>query len=338
MTDETPDKKTEEAKRLLEEKENSSNLEYDQNEEVEVNPDSGRPTLGMAEKPQHKEAERQESKKLADEMGWHNIPIQDLPSAGLFYADDAEVAIKSAKVQEIRHFSTIDENDPFDIDDKLNFVVDKCLKVRLNGVMASWKDLKDEDRFYLIFAIRDLTFKEGENKLMINLACTEMDCKTTDKIELKNGIFDYYKIEGKLMNYYDQEEKCFAFDSEKVGKFNLYVPSLGVTSFIKNYVKKKQQAGESYDLSFVKVAPFVFGDWRLLNDASYQGMEQESFGWNKQKFSAIHNLTEKIRFGVKLSVTQNCSECGAEVTAPLTFPNGVKSLFVISDENVWDIL
>ena len=338
MADENKQDPQEEAKKILAEKEKASGMEYDQkiNPEIQTNPETGRQTLGMAEKPQKKEAERQENKRLADELGWHNIPIQDLPSAGLFYVDDVEVAIRAAKVAEIRHFSTIDEEDPFDIDDKLNSVIDKCSKVRLNGSMASWKDLKDEDRFYLIFAIRDLTFKEGENKLHVSMDCEE--CDQIDKVELKNGLFDYYKIEGRMMKYYSPEEKCFDFTGSKIGNFKLYVPSLGTTSFIKKYIQKKQQNKEKYDETFIRIAPFLFDDWRLLDDATYQKMEYDSYGWDEKKYSVMYKLTEKIRFGVKLNINQACSDCGAEVTAPLSFPDGIKSLFIISDDNVFKLL
>jgi hypothetical protein len=325
----------EEAKRILAEKEKSSGLEFDQTNEVKVNPESGRPTLGIADKTIQQQEKVEEIRKLSAEIGWIEVPVAMLPSGGLFYPDRAEIAIKAASVMEIRHFSTMDETNAFDIDEKINFVIDKCLKIRFDGAIASWKDLKDEDRFFILFSIRDLTFKNGENKLTVNLTCK--GCSTEYKEELKNGSFDYYKIKGKMMEYFNAQEKCFVIQSQKAGNFKLYVPSLGITTFIKSYLEKKQGRGEKYDKSFVKVAPFLFGDWRFLNDASYQKAEQDSWGWDPTKFSAISKLTEMIRFGVKLSITKKCS-CGEEVTAPLSFPGGVKSLFIISEENIFDIL
>ena len=336
------DPKEEEAKKILAEREKNSGVEFDKAKEndsaaheVLINPETQRPTLGLAEKVNQQKEKIEEIKKLSAELGWVEVPVFSLPSSGLFYPNRVEIAIKAATVAEIRHFSTMDETNPFDIDEKLNFIIDKCLKIRFDGALASWKDLKDEDRFFIIFSIRDLTFKNGENKLMINLTCKQ--CSTEYKEELKNGSFDYYKIKGKLMEFFSPEEKCFIIQSAKAGNFKLYVPSLGITTFIKNYLEKKQAKGEKYDRSFVKVAPFLFGDWRFLTDAAYQKAEQDSWGWDPTKFSAISKLTEMIRFGVKLSITKKCS-CGEEVTAPLTFPDGVKSLFVISEDNIFDIL
>ena len=43
----------------------------------------------------------------------------------------------------------------------------------MSNRVASYKDLKEEDRFYIIFQIRDVTFKQGENKIMIPYTCKE---------------------------------------------------------------------------------------------------------------------------------------------------------------------
>ena len=38
-----------------------------------------------------------------------------------------------------------------------------------------------------------------------------------------------------------------------------------------------------------------------------------------------------IKVGVKPEFTHRCTNCDAEVTVPVTFQGGLKSLFVISD-------
>jgi diadenosine tetraphosphate (Ap4A) HIT family hydrolase len=60
-------------------------------------------------------------------LGYHVIPTLSLPSGGMFYPDGTEISIRSAKVAEIRHFSTIDETNVLDIDEKLNQILESCL-------------------------------------------------------------------------------------------------------------------------------------------------------------------------------------------------------------------
>jgi hypothetical protein len=327
------------AEKLIKAKEDASGLKYGQKPEEPVNPgdmtdeevqETVSP-LGKSESWKNQN-QRQEANEIL-EIGWKPFPSENLPSRGMFYPDGATFAIRAASVAEIRHFSTIDENDPLDLDDKLNMVIDKCLQIKFADRHANWKDLKEEDRFCLIFAIRALTFKNGENKLFVNLKCGQTclgDGSYNEKIELSNDNFEYYTIDTKLMRYYSQTERCFVIPSKEVGTLKLYIPSLGVTTFIKNYLRDKSRKQEFFDKTFMKVSPFMFGDWRTVNDQLYKRAEQDSFGWNNKKLSAMLKLVELIRFGVKTKLTRTC-HCGAEVSANLTFPGGIRSLFLYGD-------
>ena len=56
-------------------------------------------------------------------LGFHNVDISTLPSGGRFYPVGSKLAIRPAQVSEVRHFSTIDEGNLLDIEDKLNHIV-----------------------------------------------------------------------------------------------------------------------------------------------------------------------------------------------------------------------
>ena len=125
-------------------------------------------SLGKAEK-----FKTYDDEPLAMEIGWKNIPSENLPSQGLFYEAGTQIAIRAAAVAEIRHWSTIDDNDLLSIDEMLNFIIEKCCRIKVPGKPGTYKDLKEIDRFYLIFAIRDYTFKNGENKIFVNASDEE---------------------------------------------------------------------------------------------------------------------------------------------------------------------
>lgn len=331
----------EEAMRLLKEKEASSDIKFDDDKKMPSNPDDisdaevkeATTSLGKSEAWKAQNAASTEPDPMLD-LGWKPYPIENIPSRGMFYPQGTTISIRAAGVAEVRHFSSIDENDPLDMDDKLNMIVDKCLTIKFGDRHATWKDLKEEDRFCLIFAIRALTFKNGENKLSVNIKCGQTcmgDGSYSEKIELSNDNFEYYSIDPKLMNYYSSDERCFVIPSQAVGLIKLYIPSLGVTTFIKNYLRTRSQKQEFFDKTFMKVAPFMFGDWKTMTDATYKRAEQDSFGWNDKKLAAMLQLVEKIRFGVKTKLTRQCKKCGVELSTPLSFPGGVKSLFLRGD-------
>lgn len=330
------DMKEDEAAKLLREREENSGIEYDEvaEDEYKKDADGNITSLGTAEAYKDHPQSAAAGDITGGNLGWKPMPIENIPSQGRFYPEGTTLEIRAAQVQEIRHFSTIDENDPLDMDDKLNMIVDKCMRMRFPDRHATWKDLKEEDRFYLIFAIRDLTFVNGENKLFLTLKCGREcvgDGSYNERVELVKENFEYYEIDDKLMQYYNPEERCFVVDSPKVGTIRMYIPSLGITTFIKNHIRKKVRDNEFFDKAFLKLAPFVFPDWRSLDAKAYQAKVQESMGWSPLKLSAMLRMAEMIRFGVKTELRRPCKQCGVEVHTPLNFPGGVKSLFLPAD-------
>jgi len=270
------------------------------------------------------------------EFGWKNLPLSVLPSKGLFYPEGTKIAIRAAEVKEIRHFSSIDEEDLIDLNERLNFILSKCSTMHFpsEGVV-SYKDLKQEDRFFLVMAIRDLTFIQGENRIIITPTTTcgkKEKCPISNGIELRTGILSDYEIDPKVMKYYSPVTRNFVFQVRKIGKeIRMSVPSIGVMEAVSSFVVESERKGIQVDESFVKIAPFILEEWRgLTSDRISQKME-ESDQWSKEEFSLYFELSETIKIGTQLDVNVICPTCGAEVTAPITFPGGFKSLFVISD-------
>lgn len=267
-----------------------------------------------------------EESPLAGDIGWKNIPIENLPSQGLFY-QDPEITIRAASVSEIRHWSTIDENDALGIDDMLNFVIEKCCRIRIAGRPATYREMKEIDRFYLIFAIRDYTFKNGENKLYTTV---EVEDGSEQKVEITKDVLNYFNPDEKLMRYYNAEKKCYIFTMKSGETIELHFPSLGVMSFIKTYAKNKTQRGQQFDKAFLRYAPFLIADYKGFSDRDYDKLLQESYSWSIQKISLMDQITTMLANSINPQVRYFKSS-GEEGTVPLSFPGGVKSLFLIPD-------
>ena len=270
------------------------------------------------------------------EIGWKNLPLRVLPSGGLFYPEGTKIAIRPADTKEIKHYSTIDEQDLLDLNEKLNFILDKCSIMNFpdRGVV-SYKDLKQEDRFFLIMAIRDLTFVQGENRIILTpeTSCeNKRNCPVNEGVELRTGILSSYEIDPRVMKYYSPQTRNFVFPIKKTGKeITMWVPSIGVMESVSQFVVNSVSKGIEVEDSFAKIAPFIFPEWRVLNDSLILKKMKESDEWTKEEFSLYFELSEAIKIGTEVDINFKCPTCGAEVTAPITFPGGFKSLFVISD-------
>ena len=186
-------------------------------------------------------------------LGYHPVHVADLPSGGLFYPLDVELQIRPAKVAEIRHFSTLQERDLFDVDEKLNHILQNCTKIRTKTRMMSWKDILEEDRIFLILAIRALTFSKGENKLQVKKNCP--DCNTENTIEIANQNLQFNSIPADLMKYYDEYNRILSIQTKSCGVIYMKPPTIGVMQIVTKYIREKERQGESWDKAYIQILP-----------------------------------------------------------------------------------
>lgn len=262
-------------------------------------------------------------------LGYHTVHTADMPSGGLFYPSDIDIQIRPAKVAEIRHFSTLQERDLFDVDEKLNHVVQNCTKIRTKTRVMSWKDFLEEDRIYIILAIRALTFSKGENKLQVKKNCP--DCNTENTIEIANENLQFNSIPEDLMKYYDEYNRVLTIQTKSCGTIYMKPPTIGVMQVVTKYIREKERQGENWDKAHIQVLPYVQHEWRGFTEREIFQSEVDFQGWDDTKYTLHYRLAEQIKVGVKPDVSCSCKECGAEVTAAINFRGGIKDLFVVSD-------
>ena len=305
----------------------------DVHEAAEVRIDRSKGELGSM-----MEASTGESKiHGANDQYWKNVPIENTPAGGLFYPEGVELTIRSAEVAEIRHWSTIDENDFLDMDAKMNFIIEKCVRFKgPDGGWLSWKDLLEIDRFYIIFLIHELTFPNGENKMKINFGCN-IQCKGDgtyrEKVHLKANMLNLLIIPDDIMTYYDPNKRCFSKTSVKLNEdLEFILPTVGVSQKIKGLVKDARDNGSYIDPSFVKVAPYLIKEWRDIDDKYLERLRINTYKWNKNKLLFITGFSDKLEKAVNLTVKKQCPRCGVILEAPLFFRGGftIKNLFIVS--------
>jgi hypothetical protein len=261
---------------------------------------------------------------LGNQIGWDKLNVKELPTQGLFYPEGTEIAIRSATTGEIRHWSTLNEDDLSALDDMLNYIVERCCTIKFPGNgLSSWKDIKEVDRFYILLAIRERTFVKGENVLQVKIS-------ETKKVDVSKEMVDYITFDDRLMGYYDTEKRCISLKFKTGKTLNVHLPSVGITNWLKNYINRKQRQQESFDQDFLNFAPFVIPDWRGLNDTSYERFVYESQNWSNAEISMLTEI-RKIFADTINPVIKYRDEQGGERTIPLNFQGGIKSILLISD-------
>jgi len=259
-------------------------------------------------------------------LGWVDFNIEDLPSAGRFYPVDARIKIRSAKVAEIRHFSTIDETNMIDIDEKLNTLVKSCSQVSSKTGRFSTKDILEEDRFYLLLAIRDLTFPEPESSLKVNHMTPD---GVSHEVEIKRENFQYFEIPEDIEKYFDAENRVYSIATKSFGEISMRPPSIGIMEEVTKYIRERQQKGLKLDQSLVQVMPYIITEWRNFTPKSIFELEVEMNGWDHRKYSLVYKIAEKMKVGIQPNMIVQIGDAMEEV--PIGFRDGLKSLFIIQD-------
>jgi len=274
-----------------------------------------------------------EIKRLNELTGYIELDLNVLPSAGRFYREDFEIHIRAARVGEIRDFSMLDETNLKDADDRLNNILASCSKVRYGQQRGSYKDLLEEDRIYIILSIRELTFKDGEYKLMMptKKSCGTAGCEAQSSMELKTQNLQFHHPDESVERYYDAETRSYSIQTKNYGVINMAPPTIGVMRAISDYGRKKEEEGANWDKSLISIIPYINREWRGLSDKQIFSEMTNLQGWDTVKYSIAYRMAENMKIGVKPEMAYPCNTCGAGVTVPLTFPGGIKSLFVIYD-------
>ena len=223
-----------------------------------------------------------------------------------------------------------DETDVSAIDDALSYIIERCMKISFPTGQATWKDLKEIDRFYIILAIRDFTFTEGNNELKIKIS-------ENKDIAVHKDDITFIDISDKMMRYYNTEKRCFTFPvkNPQVGSIDIYMPCVGVTQWLKDYMRKKQQRQEQFDQDFITIAPMLIPDYRKLNDSSYASILRDTMNWGPYEWS----LVSKVKSILQEAITPKLmyiDESGAEAETPLNFQGGIKAIFNINLDEEFD--
>jgi hypothetical protein len=328
MSKEDQNKKEEAAKKMLEARDSINEPVQDNPiEDVSVEMLDAVESKGLGKVNMDQFGQARPDKTSDQFLGWMVLDQTELPSNGKFYPNGCVIKIRSARAAEIRHFSTMDEENYIDMEEKLNHIVEMCTQIMVGDKRASYKDLLEEDRIVILLAIRDLSFPEPENKLILK-GKTEVTKKTVD-IELSSKYLVATEVPTEIEGYYSSKERTYVIKTRSAGEIRMRPPSIGVMQEITKYLKDRQEKEVEFDKAFIQVLPYITPDWRQLNLPKIFNLEVDYKSWDQKKFMVIYRLAEKMKIGVETTLEMEFE--GEIAKAPLDFPGGIKSLFIISD-------
>lgn len=268
------------------------------------------------------------STERATELQYFTFDIKELP-CGKFYPDGTVVLIRAAQTIEIQAYSMVDDSNIFDIIEKMNDMISACVRLKYaDGTYGSYLDIKDGDRFYLIFVIRDLTFQKS-NPLVVSAKC---DCNEKNDININRGSFNFYDIDEEIKSFYSSTSKQFTFETINNEIHTLGIPSIGLQKSFFTYIINNATDDKKTNLNsaFLKIIPFTISNMKSIGEKEIKKKLTEFVNINDDTFQFLNDTVDKLKFGIK-EIKTICTACGEEVHADFNFPDGASGLFIVKD-------
>lgn len=261
-----------------------------------------------------------------NDLQYFNFDIKDLP-CGRFYPIGTLLMVRPAQVKEIQAYSMVDDNNFYDIVEKMNGMLQSCIRLKYaDGKIGSFLEVKDQDRLFLLFLIRELTFQQG-NSLTVKANCEA--CNTENVIELTRQSFSFHEIDEKLVNFYNPGTNSYKFRLKNGKEFEVTPPNIGLQKAFTDYIVKENNEKRQPNLAFLKIIPFMLPGRATI---SYEGIKTKLKEFEEMddiSFQFLNSAINKMTFGIK-ELKKTC-ECGEEVHTEMQFPNGASGVFVIHD-------
>jgi hypothetical protein len=269
----------------------------------------------------------------APSIEYTNIDLSILP-AGRFYKRGTKISIRGAKVSEIQAYSMVDNNF-VNITEGMNSLLSKNIKfIYPDGKQGSYKDIKDSDRVFLIFMIRELTF-QGGNTLTKETTCNE--CNNDFVIPFRatstsfgSATFELHSVNESIEKFFNKEEQVYELLHNGVS-WRLGPPTIGIQEDFYDEIKRNVQAEKKPDIAFIKVMPFLLHDRPSITEEGIKAKHKEFKNMDDIiLFQGLNSIINKMTVGIK-GLKMICPVCGTEVYTDLTFPGEASTLFEIPD-------
>lgn len=264
---------------------------------------------------------------ITSDLHFFNFDIRELP-CGLFYPTGTLFMVRSAQVKEIQAYSMVDDNNFYDIVEKMNGMLQSCVRVKYpDGKVGSYLEIKDQDRLFLIFLIRELTFQQG-NSLAVKKEC---DADNTEvSLELKRSNFVFHEIDQKLEKFYNRSSCSYKFRLKNGREYEVTPPNIGLQKAFTDYIIKENNEKRTPNLSFLKIIPFMLPGRTSITYDGIKAKLKEFEEMDDVSFQFLNSAIGKMMFGIK-ELKCDCSSCGQEVRTDMQFPSGASGIFVIHD-------
>ena len=265
--------------------------------------------------------------------GWVPLDRAELGKRSLFYDEDWEFAIRPATVQAIKNWTSVNEENPEELNKVFNEIIRICVRMTDGqGNVHTWQEMNSWDRFWFILKVREYTFVKGESKIEYTDQCE--NCDEDIVFTLNSASLTYeFPDDDIIEKYWDGKKwvidpREYDVDADPI---TLYTPKLGKDQAIIDWaISRARQGHRDVDETFIKFLVWMISKAsRDPQNFEMQVRQAQNIykGWNLEMHSFMTDVINNITINPSEKLFAKCPHCGAGVTSQVQFPNGVRALF-----------
>lgn len=268
--------------------------------------------------------------------GWLEVDRALLQERDVFYPEDWVFRILPAEVEAIKNWSTIDEENPLSVDAVFNEVIKHSVSISTPQGRIPWGNINSWDRTFFLLLVREYTFKKGERAITWEEDCNECDSPVT--FTLNSLALQYEVPDEDVMKYYDRDTRAWHIDPYEFGldedEITLYIPTLEKEEVVKKWWVERVRNKKKVSEVFLKFAPWMAAKYskdEKIAEKQLKEIDRIFNSWDRDMFAFMDNVLTNIRVTIDKYLKETCPNCGEEVTSMLRFPDGISSLFSLSN-------
>lgn len=265
--------------------------------------------------------------------GWQDVNMNLLSYKGKYYPEGTVISVKPFSTKEVIHFTSINENNPLEVDRAMRYLIDECVQVRVgNRVVNTSEILFNIDRFIVILLAR--TYSDMRTDLTFETKCSVDKCGHEQKIKVipQNLVF----TEDKISKYYDSSSSTFVIKMKGISGDNIiveYLPhSISENTELFDFMMlKKDEISESDLKVMAKLFPFMRSNMRNNKCKDMEDVYHTFKGLTKDEIIDLTRLSEKVSLDFTNKVSSKCGDCGHLEDVHMRFPNGIGVVVIDKD-------
>lgn len=259
-------------------------------------------------------------------VGLHTFPMDLLSNEGRFYPDGTMIKYRSADGKEIRHFSMVDETNPIDVDDAMKQLINSCVHIyNAKGAKLAYTNIQAFDRFILALAVREATYPNPEARLSYEFNC---ECGETFHEDLTISKMVLPEFNEHQEKHYDPVEKAFMIPTKSYGTIKATPSTIGRDQIYRDYIVAEHKKGQKPDTLFAELFWIFLTPENQHDKNIVENLFHKYRAMGKDELAFYVELSKRYKVQPVTEMIGTCPSCGKEVHKEITFPNGIRNLFL----------